>query len=233
MASALRTYPPTSAAPATGLAVFDLDRTLVAGSSLARLARALAEAGLVRPKELAGHLVREALFAARGLRPAAIDRLRTSLLSAAAGVEHAPLLAVIDRIGPAIATDVFPAARWLLERHLTDGHEVVVLSSSPQELVAAVAGCIDPSIVAIGTVTEVVEGRLTGRLASPFCHGWGKLLRLEEVLGWRDLAHATAYADSDTDLPVLRACGSPVAVNPDRVLRAVAKADGWPIIDLS
>lgn len=224
---------PVRAAPLTTLAVFDLDRTLVPGSSLARLARALGEAGVVRKKELAGHLLREAIFAARGLGPAAIDRLRTSLLRAAAGMEQGPLLEVVDRVGPAIAADIFPGARWLLERHLNDGHEVVLLSSSPHELVGAVAAAIDPVITPVGTVAEVAEGRYTGLLSGPFCHGEGKLLRLEQVVGWRDLTRATAYADAASDLPVFRACGSPVAVNPDRVLRAVATTTGWPILDLS
>ena len=215
------------------MALFDLDRTLVPGSSLARLARALGEAGVLRRRALAGHLVREAVFAARGLGPAALDRLRASLLRAATGVERASLLEVVDRVGIAVAADMFPGARWLLERHLAEGHEVVLLSSSPQELVAAVASQIDPSITAVGTWAEVTGGRYTGLLAAPFCHGPGKLLRLEQVLGWRDLGCATAYADSASDLPVLRACGFPVAVNPDRLLRAVATSTSWPILDLS
>ena len=225
--------PPLRAVPATALAVFDLDRTLVPGSSLARLARALGEAGVLRRRALAGNLVREAVFAARGLGPAALDRLRASLLRAATGVERATLLEVVDRVGAAVAADVFPGARWLLERHLAEGHDVVLLSSSPQELVAAVAAEIDPTITAIGTWAEVADGRYTGSLAAPFCHGPGKLLRLEQVVGWRDLSHATAYADSASDLPVLRACGTPVAVNPDRVLRMVATTARWPILDLS
>ncbi|MEA3020569.1 MAG: hypothetical protein QOI47_2093, partial [Actinomycetota bacterium] len=134
---------------------------------------------------------------------------------------------------PAIVADVFPAARWLLDRHLADGHTVVLLSSSPHELVAAVAGAIDPSIRPVGTVAEVVAGTYTGRLAAPFCHGDGKLVRLRDTLGVCDLASATGYADSASDLPVLRACGDPIAVNPDRALRSAATAAGWPILDLS
>ena len=91
------------------------------------------------------------MFAARGLGPAALERLRASLLRAATGVERAPLLEVVDGVGLAIATDIFPGARWLLERHLSDGHEVVLLSSSPQELVAAVAAEIDPALIPVGT----------------------------------------------------------------------------------
>lgn len=234
MSPVMHTQRPRSrAAPATTLAVFDLDRTLVPGSSLARLARALGEAGVLRRRALAGHLVREAVFAARGLGPAALDRLRASLLRAATGVERASLLEVVDRVGTEVAADMFPGARWLLDRHLAEGHEVVLLSSSPQELVAAVAAKIDPTITAVGTWAEVTDGRYTGLLAAPFCHGPGKLLRLEQVLGWRDLGQATAYADAASDLPVLRACGSPVAVNPDRALRAVAASTRWPILDLS
>lgn len=230
----LRTQQPLlRAAPATTLAVFDLDRTLVPGSSLARLARALAEAGVLRRRALAVHLLREAVFASRGLGPAALDRLRVSLLRAATGVERAPLLEVVDRVGQAVTADMFPGARWLLGRHLSEGHEVVLLSSSPQELVAAVAAKIDPAIIPVGTWAEVADGRYTGLLAAPFCHGAGKLLRLEQVLGWRDLNQATAYADSASDLPVLRACGTPVAVNPDRVLRVSATSTRWPILDLS
>jgi HAD superfamily hydrolase (TIGR01490 family) len=173
------------------------------------------------------------MFAMRGLGPSAINRLRTSLLQAAAGVEQAPLLDIVDQVGPAIAADVFPGARWLVERHLRDGHAVVLLSSSPHELVSAVARAIDPRITPVGTLAEVVDGCYTGYLAAPFCHGAGKLARLEQVVGWRELEHTTAYADSGSDLPVLRAASSPVAVNPDRTLRAAAAAAGWPILDLS
>lgn len=225
--------PPTGAALATGLAVFDLDRTLVAGSCLARLARPLVQARVVGRKEMAGHLLREAVFAARGLGPGTIARLREALLEAATGVEQGPLLDIVDRVAPAIAAEVYPAARWLVDRHLHDGHEVVLLSSSPHELVAAVAAAIDPAVVAVGTLAEVVDGRYTGRLASPFCHGPGKLARLGQVLGWRDLATATAYADSTSDLPVLRASGRPIAVNPDRGLRDLAMKLRWPVLDLS
>ena len=230
MVSVIGTPPSEAAVQQTDLAIFDLDRTLVRGSSLARLARGLSEARLLRRSDLAGHLARDAIFAAKGLGPAATERLRASLLRAAAGVERAPLVEVVDRVAPVIAGSVFAGARWMLDRHLAEGHEVVVLSSSPQELVSAVAARLDSSITAIGTVAEVVDGRYTGLLAAPFCHGAGKLERLQQELGPRDLTDATAYADAASDLPVLRSCGAPVAVNPDRGLREVAAAEGWPIV---
>ena len=45
-----------------------------------------------------------------------------------------------------------------------------------------------------------------------------------------DLAASTAYSDSHTDLPFLEAVGRPVVVNPDRDLRRIAAARGWPVL---
>ena len=51
------------------------------------------------------------------------------------------------------------------------------------------------------------------RLEGAFCHGPGKL-------------------DRGSYLPLLRACGGPVAVNPDRRLREAAASAGWPVLRL-
>src|SRR5258708_21283346 len=45
-----------------------------------------------------------------------------------------------------------------------------------------------------------------------------------------DLAGSWAYSDSITDLPMLEAVGRPVAVNPDKDLRRVARERGWPVL---
>jgi phosphoserine phosphatase len=45
-----------------------------------------------------------------------------------------------------------------------------------------------------------------------------------------DLAASYAYSDSESDLPMLRVVGNPVAVNPDAELRRVARDEGWEIM---
>ena len=45
-----------------------------------------------------------------------------------------------------------------------------------------------------------------------------------------DLAESWAYSDSASDLPMLRAVGNPVAVNPDEELAAVAGHEGWRVM---
>ncbi len=42
-----------------------------------------------------------------------------------------------------------------------------------------------------------------------------------------DLAASYAYSDSLSDLPMLRAVGNPVVVNPDPPLAEIAREEGW------
>lgn len=223
-----RTKPP----PTARLAVFDLDRTLVPGSSLVQLGRALVERDVVARSTVARHLVSAAVFARRGLDDSRIAGVRGHLLAAAADHDREELAAVAREVGPGIADRAYPAARWLLERHRQAGDLCVLLSASPQELVESVADALGADR-AVGTRAEVRDGRLTGRLQGAFCHGPGKLLRLAEELGPVELDRATAYGDSGADIPLLAACGRPVAVNPDRRLREEARARGWPVLRLT
>jgi HAD superfamily hydrolase (TIGR01490 family) len=213
------------------LAIFDLDRTLLPGSSLVHLGRALVRAGFLRPHDLSGFAIRELSFRRRGLSHAGADRLRERLLAMAAGFEHAPLVAVVETVGTDVARLVPPAALRLVSQHVELGDYCVVLSSSPQELVERVAAGLGVQR-GVGTRTEVVDGCFTGRLDGPFCHSDGKLARLRDELGVVDLSRTFAYSDASSDLPLLSACGYPVAVNPDRRLRSAAKAAGWPIVEL-
>jgi HAD superfamily hydrolase (TIGR01490 family) len=213
------------------VAIFDLDRTLLRGSSLVDLGRALVDRRVVGRALLARHAVGAAVFAGRGLGASAVDRVRERLLAAAAGRPWEDLHSVVRDVAPEIARRVYPGARWLLERHRDAGDFCVVLSASPQELVEAVAAELGAHR-GVGTRAEVADGRLTGRLDGPFCHGAGKLERLCADVGPVDLHRASAYGDSASDLPLLAACGWPVAVNPDRELLAAARASGWPVLRL-
>ncbi len=66
----------------------------------------------------------------------------------------------------------------------------------------------------------------------------GKLERLRTWLAAQGLdasalARATFYSDSANDLPLLRAVGHPVAVDPDPTLAGQAAAAGWPVLRLA
>ena len=66
----------------------------------------------------------------------------------------------------------------------------------------------------------------------------GKVERLRHWLGDQDLGgsalqRATFYSDSVNDLPLLRAVGHPVAVDPDPELARQAAAAGWQVVRLA
>jgi HAD superfamily hydrolase (TIGR01490 family) len=212
-----------------GVAVFDLDRTLIPGSSLAMFGRELVRQGLVSRRSVLRHAGAEQVFRRRGLGGARIDDLVRRLLDASAGRDVEPLLSVARSMGPALAARIPPSARFLVDHHLRAGDFCIVLSASPHELVEAVTSELGAHR-AVGTRVGVHDGVLTGRLDGPFCYGVGKLEALEREVGRLDLATATAYADSGSDLPLLEQCGTAVAVNPDAELRRWAQARGWPVV---
>ncbi len=218
--------------PAATVALFDLDRTLLPGSSLVALGRALAQARLVPTRLFLGAGARDVYYRRRGGSDGQAERLRDRALAAVAGVEHDSLLGALTVLAERLVDQISPGARLLVERHLAAGDFCVVLSASPQELVELMCTRLGVHR-GVGTRGEVVDGRFTGRLDGPFCYGAGKLVRLAAALGPVDLPAAWAYADSASDLPVLRAVGHPVAVNPDRRLRAVAAAAGWPVLGVT
>lgn len=210
-------------------AVFDLDRTLLAGSSLVALARVMVRNGMLSGQQLVSGVAMDQVFRRRGATDADVDRLRATALAQVAGMDVARMHTLADEVGRMLSRQVRPGARMLLRRHREAGDFIVILSASPQELVEAVAIRLGAQR-AVGTRAEIAGACYTGGLDGPFCYGLGKLQRLEQDLGPGSLDAATAYADSASDLPVLEACQDPVAINPDGKLRRVAKARGWPII---
>jgi HAD superfamily hydrolase (TIGR01490 family) len=213
------------------VAVFDLDRTLIPGASLAAFVRELAACRLVTRRRLVQAALENAVYVRRGSTDAQIARLRSRGLRIVAGMERAPLLTAADAVADRLVADVGPAARFLLGHHLGAGDFCVLLSSSPQELVERVGRALGVHR-SIGTRAAVAHDRYTGGLDGPLCYGEGKLEALRLALGEVDLHDAVAYADSASDLPLLRACGHRVAVNPDRALRRQARLSGWPILVL-
>jgi phosphoserine phosphatase len=85
---------------------------------------------------------------------------------------------------------------------------------------------------AIGARSEVVDGVYTGRPGGPFTYREGKAEAIRELAAAEgiDLAASYAYSDSESDLPMLRAVGHPVAVNPDAPLLKIARAEGWEVL---
>jgi HAD superfamily hydrolase (TIGR01490 family) len=215
-------------------AFFDLDRTLIAGSSAFALALAARAAGMIPTRELVRDSVNALTFKVRGASDETTDGVRDRALGFVKGRHREDLAALNERVLPVLLGKLRPEARRLLDLHRHGGRATYIVSAAPQEIVAPLAESLGMT-GGIGTRGEIVDGVYTGRLAGPFCYGAGKVEAIEELARWEgyDLAQCYAYSDSASDLPMLRAVGHPVAVNPDGRLERHARRHGWPIVHFS
>jgi HAD superfamily hydrolase (TIGR01490 family) len=127
---------------------------------------------------------------------------------------------------------VYPEALRLAQLHQAGGEPVYLVTTSLQEIVDPLAAAcgLDGAIGSLGEVGP--DGAFTGRVLRA-CHGTGKADAVRELAAEAgiDLASSTAYSDGHSDLPLLEAVGCPVAVNPDRELRRLAREREWPVLD--
>jgi HAD superfamily hydrolase (TIGR01490 family) len=122
-----------------------------------------------------------------------------------------------------------PAAVRAIREHRAAGHRLVLVTGAIAPLTRPIAPLFDEIVAAELAVDPA--GRCTGLLQRPPLVGesraaWLRHRAAEE--GW-DLAVSYAYADSASDLPLLRAVGNPVAIDPDVVLSRVARKERWPV----
>ncbi len=216
-------------------AFFDVDRTLIRGSAAFPLAIAAYREGWVSKRELARDFANLVSFTLNGASDERSAALRERILRAVVGHRAADVRALADTFAPDLAAKVFPAARRLLDEHAARGEDRILVSASPVEIVERLADQLNLE-GAVGTRGAVdAQGRYDGTLDGDFCYGEGKVHEVQRMAHARgyDLAQSTAYSDSISDLPFLDAVGHPVAVNPDRELRQLARARRWPIVEVA
>lgn len=220
--------------PSPAAAFFDLDRTIIGGSSVFAFGWVAYREGLVPTRQLVKDAMSAVTFKFSGASDDKTEAVRDRILEAIDGIPVATLTGLADDILPKLLSDVRREARGLIDLHSAAGRDTYIVSASPVEIVARFAAEMDMT-GGLGTVAQVHDGVYTGELAQPFCYGQGKAMAIERIAAERgyDLTKSYAYTDSAGDLPMLDAVGHPVAVNPDHALEAIAFHRGWPIVEFS
>jgi phosphoserine phosphatase len=122
----------------------------------------------------------------------------------------------------------------LIAMHKAAGRDVVIVSTSGEEVVAPIGAMLGADHVVATQMVVGDDGRYTGEI-SRYTYGPEKAVAVRELAerNGYDLAGCYAYSDSVTDVPMLEAVGHPYAVNADRGLRKVAAERGWPTLTFS
>ena len=217
--------------PRRSAAFFDVDRTLLRGSSLLHVARPMRRAGMLPTRAMLHSLVIQARFSLLGFDEAQILDAVRSAGALIAGIDADDLARFAHRTIPVhVLPRVYGEARTLLDWHRAQGHRVFLVSSSPEQFIAVLGDLLGVDGV-VATRARAVDGRYTGEILR-FCHGPVKAEAVRELAAQHDIDLASSYAYGDSfasDLAMLALVGHPVAVNPDRALAAEAQRRGWPI----
>lgn len=218
--------PPTGAA-----AFFDVDNTMVNGTSMIQLGKGLYRRGYFDAKVIARAVWLETSFRFSGEKHTHIDEVRNSLLQVISGRTVAEVQEDIKQIyEAAIAPRIVPRTKALALAHQTAGTPVWLVTAAPADLAEVIAADLGMS-GALGTRGESRDGVFTGRIEGDFLHGPAKATAVRALADREgfDLANCHAYSDSYNDLPLLQLVGHAHVVNPDHRLKLHAKAHGWPI----
>jgi HAD superfamily hydrolase (TIGR01490 family) len=210
---------------------FDLDRTLMAGSSGFHWARAARRAGMTTRRQLTTDAFENIRFRLKGSTDEATREVRERVGAFLDGRRVRELERLSPMVLAGILPRLYPRMLEVAYEHQDAGRPVFIVTAATQGTAEMLAHVLFFDGAA-GSKLEQRDGVYTGRFDGPFCYGEGKPLRMRELAEERgiDLAESWAYSDSASDLPMLRAVGHPVAVNPDAELSRVAREEGWDVM---
>ncbi|AWV48687.1 conserved hypothetical protein [Mycobacterium leprae] len=218
----------------TAAAFFDVDNTLVQGSSAVHFGRGLAARDYFTYRDVLGFIYAQAKFQLLGKENSQdVAAGQRKALAFIEGRSVEQLVALGEEIYDEIIADkIWAGTRQLTQIHLDAGQQVWLITATPYELAATIARRLGLT-GALGTVAESVDGIFTGRLVDELLHGVGKAhaVRSLAIREGLNLKRCTAYSDSYNDVPMLSLVGTAVAINPDAQLRSLARERGWEIRD--
>ena len=212
-------------------AFFDLDKTVLARSSMMAFAPAFFRAGLLQRHNLLKGAASQLVYVRWGAGPRRVARIQRSVLSVTCGWDQAEVRRLVGAgMDDAVDPITYAEAVTLIAEHRAAGRRIVLVSAAPEELVEPIGTRLGADTVIASRAVLDERGRYSGRLER-YAYGPAKAELVEDLARREgiDLEQSWAYSDSITDLPMLEAVGHPVAVNPDRALRRVALLRGWEV----
>jgi HAD superfamily hydrolase (TIGR01490 family) len=216
------------------VAFFDVDNTLLRGASLFHIAKAARRMRILGLLEILKFCWHQATFLFVGENNRHLGSIKDRALTIVEGRTEAALEKLaVEVFERDIESRLWPETVGLTREHLAKGHQVWLISATPQLVGRVIADRLGLT-GALGTQFVAKDGVFTGAFDGPVLHGEYKAVAAEQLtsaLG-ANLADCWAYSDSRNDIPLLTLVGHRVVVNPDARLAKHAKSLGWPILQL-
>jgi HAD superfamily hydrolase (TIGR01490 family) len=222
---------PADASAGATAAFFDLDKTLISRSSTLAFVPSFYRHGLISGVHAVRGAFAQLVFRIGGADHNQMERIKEQVAKLCCGWQVERVAEIVSaHLAETIGPIIYAEARRLLEAHREAGRDVIIVSTSGQEMVGPIGAMLGASEI-IATKMRHADGRYTGELEF-YAYGETKASRIRELSAERGyrLADCFAYSDSVTDLPMLETVGYPHAVNPDRQLRKIALERGWPVL---
>ena len=215
-----------------GLALFDLDHTLLLGDSDYLWNCYMIQHALVKnPNQF--QLRNDEFY--ESYRQGQLDIISYQRFQLTEMAKIDPQTLVSHRqqfIQTQIQPIVLIKALRVVQQHRQQNHTLVMITATNSFVTEPIAALFGIEHL-IATEPQWINGRLTGDIMGIPCYQHGKVIRTQ---AWID-RHQSAwhpswfYSDSHNDIPLLSRVDVPIAVNPDPVLTDHAQKHDWQIVD--
>ena len=237
MAASRLTAVPSRARHASGersAAFFDLDKTIIAKSSSLAFSKPFQAGGLITRGAMLRSAYAQFVYLVGGADHDQMEKIRAFMSQLVEGWDVETVKEIVaETLHHVVDPIVYDEAVSLMEEHRRAGRDVIVVSASGTEVVDRSARCSAPTTSSpAGSRSSTAS--YTGEI-DYYAYAEEKARAIEAMAGERgyDLEQCFAYSDSITDAPMLEIVGHPHAVNPDKELRRLAAAKGWPVLQFT
>ncbi|NGX26235.1 MAG: putative hydrolase [Chlamydiae bacterium] len=213
----------------TEISAFDLDRTLIQGNSSARFCRYLYRQGVLPFSTVVQSILYSLRHRFLGMTLADLHHNAFNKLLRGKPLEM--LEKYVDKFVPEyMEKALYMPAVLRLRRAQQQGHYTMILSNSPSFLVKRFAKILGVNAYhateyaidenhCFQKIKKILDGKDKAKIIRNMAKKMG--IFFEKI---------TTHSDSKDDLEFLKEAGNPIAVNPDKKLRAISVKNEWRII---
>jgi len=178
-------------------AFFDLDKTVIATSSVLALGGTFYRDGLISKRTIVRGLYAQVLYLLVGADENKMDKMREAMLALTRGWDQEHVKELVRETLDAVLTPIIYAeALDMIEEHRKAGRKTVIVSSSPAETVEPIGEYLGVDDVIATRALIDAGGRYTGELEFyAYAAQKAEAMREMAVAEGIDLASSYAYSD--------------------------------------